>query len=269
MPTPAAPYDSAAARPRPSKKPPAATTGMSTASSTVGSSSVVGTGPVWPPPSPPWIITASAPQAATFSACRAAPTDGITTMPWSLSRAISSCFGASANDATFTPCLISRSQRSCASPASARRLTPNGWSVRSLTSRIAFSSSSKRHRRAGQDAEAAGVRRTGDQARAGHPAHAGLHDRVPDAGQLGERGAEQLLDHARAPPCARSSFGSRTSRMRISSSIVGSRVSGTSPVDGELEAGRLLHLLDGHAGVHAEQPHGVVGAADVEDGRGW
>ena len=46
MPIPAAPYDSAAASPRPSKNPPAATTGMSTASMTVGSCSVVGMLPV-------------------------------------------------------------------------------------------------------------------------------------------------------------------------------------------------------------------------------
>ena len=37
-----------------------------TASSTDGSSSVVATGPVWPPPSPPCTITASAPQPATL-----------------------------------------------------------------------------------------------------------------------------------------------------------------------------------------------------------
>lgn len=104
---------------------------------------MVGTAPVWPPPSPPCTITASAPQAATLTACLAAPIEGITTMPWSLSFLIWSCLGASANEATFTPCLISRSTRSPASPASARRLTPNGWSVRLLTSRIARSSSSK------------------------------------------------------------------------------------------------------------------------------
>src|SRR3954447_150426 len=115
---------------------------MSTASSTVGSSSVVGTGPVWPPPPPPRTITASPPQPATFTPCLAPPIDGITTRPWSLSFLISSGLGARANDATFTPCLISRSQRSPALPASARRLTPKGWSVRSLTSRIARSSSS-------------------------------------------------------------------------------------------------------------------------------
>ena len=75
--TPAAPYASAATSPRPSWKPPAATTGMSTASTTCGSSTVVATSPVCPPPSPPCTITASAPHAATFSACRRAPTDGI------------------------------------------------------------------------------------------------------------------------------------------------------------------------------------------------
>ncbi len=131
---PAAPYARAAASPRPSKKPPAAMTGMPTASTTWGSSSVVAIGPVCPPPSPPWTITASAPQAATFSACRRAPTDGITTTPASFSRAISSRRGASANEATRTPSLISRSIRSPASAASARRLTPKGSSVRARTS---------------------------------------------------------------------------------------------------------------------------------------
>ena len=97
---PAAPYASAATSPRPSKKPPAAITGMSTASTTCGSSSVVGTGPVWPPPSPPCTITASAPHAATFSAWRRAPIDGTTAMPASFSVLIWCSRGASANDAT-------------------------------------------------------------------------------------------------------------------------------------------------------------------------
>ena len=50
-----------------------------------GRSNVVGTGPVWPPPSPPCTITASAPHAATFSAWRRAPIDGTTAMPASFS----------------------------------------------------------------------------------------------------------------------------------------------------------------------------------------
>src|SRR5690625_7976152 len=82
-----------------------------TASSTDGSSSVVATGPVCPPPSPPWTITASAPHDATFLACLAAPTDGITTAPALFSFSISSGFGASANEATLTPTRIIRSTR--------------------------------------------------------------------------------------------------------------------------------------------------------------
>ena len=48
-----------------------------------------------------------------------------------------------------------------------------------------------RHRGAGQDAEPAGVGGAGHQARPGDPAHPGLHDGVPHAGQLGERGAQR------------------------------------------------------------------------------
>lgn len=85
-------------------------------------------------PSPPCTITASAPQAATFSACRRAPTDGTTRTPASFSSAISSRDGASANDATRTPSSTMIRTRSRASPASDRRFTPNGASVRDLTS---------------------------------------------------------------------------------------------------------------------------------------
>ncbi len=138
--TPAAPYASAATSPRPSWNPPAATTGMSTASTTCGSSTVVATSPVWPPPSPPCTITASAPHAATFSACRRAPTEGTTTTPASFSSAISSRDGASANDATRTPSSTMTRTRSRASPASARRFTPNGASVRVFTSLTAHRS---------------------------------------------------------------------------------------------------------------------------------
>src|SRR3984957_16814592 len=140
--TPAAPYDNAAASPRPSKKPPAAITGMLTASRTEGSSSVVAIGPVCPPPSPPWTITASAPQEATLRACLARPTDGMTTEPASFSLLINSCLGANANDATLTPSRIIRSTRSPASPASARMLTPNGLSGAAWTFPIATASSS-------------------------------------------------------------------------------------------------------------------------------
>ena len=158
--------------------------GCRTASTTCGSSTVVATSPVWPPPSPPCTITASAPHAATFSACRRAPMEGITTTPASFSSAMSSREGASAKDATRTPSSMMIRTRSRASAASARRLTPNGASVRDLTSRTAWRSWSRRHRRGGEDAQRARVRGGRDQAGARHPAHAGLHDRMPDADQL-------------------------------------------------------------------------------------
>ncbi len=112
MAMPLAPHASAATRPRPSVNPPAPSTGMSTASTTWGSSSDVGTLPVWPPPSAPWAMTASTPHSATFSAWRRAPTVGMVTMPASLSLATMSRLGAWANDATLTFSLMSRSMRS-------------------------------------------------------------------------------------------------------------------------------------------------------------
>ena len=51
--------------------------------------------------------------------------------------------GARANEAALTPWRIMSSQRSAASSASARRLTPNGLVVSSLVRTMAFSSSAK------------------------------------------------------------------------------------------------------------------------------
>ena len=56
------------------------------------------------------------------------------TTPASLSRAISSCFGASANEATAHPLGDDQLDPLGRVGASERRLTPNGASVRSLTS---------------------------------------------------------------------------------------------------------------------------------------
>ncbi len=106
MAIPAAPQASAAASPRPSWNPPAAITGTSTASITSGNSSEVGTVPVCPPPSAPWHRTASTPHSATFSACRRAPTVGMTTTPWSFSFFTMSGRGAWAKLATRTPASI-------------------------------------------------------------------------------------------------------------------------------------------------------------------
>ena len=87
-------------------------------------------------PRRPGRCTASTPHSATFSAWRLAPIDGHHDDAGVLELARSrSCFGAWAKDATFTPSRMSRSTRSSTSAWSARRLTPNGLSVRSLTSR--------------------------------------------------------------------------------------------------------------------------------------
>ena len=51
-----------------------------------------------------------------------------------------------------------------------------------------------------------------------------------------------------------------------SSSAVGAAGLGHVGVDGEREAGRRDHLVDGDAGVHAAQTHAVVGTLEVEDG---
>src|SRR5918994_286196 len=142
MATPSAPQASAATRPRPSWKPPAPSTGTAwpTASTTWGRSSEVGTVPVWPPPSPPWAMTASTPKSSIFSAWRRAPTVGMTSTPASCSRATASLVGAPAKLTRRTPPATHRSMRAARSGWSARRFTPNGASVRSLTPAMAATS---------------------------------------------------------------------------------------------------------------------------------
>ena len=67
--TPSAPRASAAARPRPSATPPAASTGIgATALTTIGTSGIVPIVPMCPPPSVPWATITSAPaRAAAFA----------------------------------------------------------------------------------------------------------------------------------------------------------------------------------------------------------
>ena len=68
---PCPPSTSAAASPRPSAMPPAASTGTGlTASTTWGSSGSVPTAPPAPPASPPWAMMMSTPRRAARSACR-------------------------------------------------------------------------------------------------------------------------------------------------------------------------------------------------------
>jgi hypothetical protein len=140
MATPAAPQASAATTPRPSVNPPAASTGMSTASTTSGRRSDVGITPVWPPPSAPWAMTASTPHAATFSAWRGAPTVGMVTTPASFSVFTTCSPGAWAKLATRTPSRMMSAMRCSTSSWSARRFTPKGWSVRDFTSCTAATS---------------------------------------------------------------------------------------------------------------------------------
>src|SRR5690242_5062786 len=113
-------------------------TGTSTASTTWGISRLVGTAPTCPPPSAPMAITASMPQAATFSACLRAPTEAIVTTPASRSLAMKARVGACANEATGTRSEMISPTCSAASAASARRFTPKGAPVRSLTFVIAL-----------------------------------------------------------------------------------------------------------------------------------
>src|SRR5581483_5744417 len=87
----------------------------------------------------------------------------------------------------------------------------------------------QRHGRRRQNAQTSGASGAGDQARAGHPAHAGLHDRVLDPDELGERSTQHLLDHWFGTSRSRRPFGSSISRINMSSPTDGSRVVGTSP----------------------------------------
>src|SRR3954452_209602 len=236
---------------------------MSTASSTVGSKSVVGTLPVWPPPSPPWIITASAPHDATFLACLGAPMLGTTTMSCSLSMAISSGFGASAKLATLTPWSMSSRHRSTASPASARRLTPNGCGVRSLTSTTAFSSSSidmvADARIPSPPAFAVPETRRGPETQPMPVCTTGC--RTPTRSVNGVRSScsinvRHLLEAQALRVEHLADQDQLLRRRRAGGRHVGRHV--------QLEPGRRAHLVDGDAGVHAEQTERVAGALHVE-----
>ena len=88
---PWAPSASAAASPRPSAIPPAAATGIAPARSTTsGTSTIVPTQPPWPPASPPWATTTSAPAASAASAWPRSTTCWIQRMPSAWARATSS-----------------------------------------------------------------------------------------------------------------------------------------------------------------------------------
>ena len=82
--TPSAPSMNAAAMPRPSAMPPAASTGICTASTTWGTRAIVVSSPTWPPDSVPSAITAVAPPRSTLRAMATEGTTGTTLMPASI-----------------------------------------------------------------------------------------------------------------------------------------------------------------------------------------
>ena len=90
--TPSAPRARAAARPRPSKMPPAATTGMwsPTASTIWGTSGMVATRPVWPPASVPWATTMSHPASSARRAWSTLPHMLMTRTSWRWQRSTTS-----------------------------------------------------------------------------------------------------------------------------------------------------------------------------------
>ena len=137
--TPAAPYASAATRPRPSKKPPAAITGMSTASTTCGSSSVVGTGAgVAAALAALHDHRVDAPARDLLGVAARADRRHRPRRPRPSASSSAARRGAWAKLATFTPSRTSSAMRSSTSGWSERRFTPNGLSVRLLTSWIAL-----------------------------------------------------------------------------------------------------------------------------------
>ena len=134
--TPSAPRLSAAARPRPSNNPPAATTGTlsSTMSTIWGTSAIVATVPVCPPASVPWAMTRSQPAATAATACRTFPHMLATRTLLSWQRLTTS--RGTPRPATNTRPPLSMMACTCAgiSPGAAvRRSTPKGLSVAART----------------------------------------------------------------------------------------------------------------------------------------
>ena len=189
--TPAAPYASAATRPRPSKNPPAAITGMSTASTTWGSSSVVGD---------------RAGVAAALAALHDHRVDaprrdllGVTARadrrhdarsPASFSVLICCSRGASANDAT-RHALADRAgrrarrrprRRRAGSRRTAGRCAPSLRGSRPRAGRSVIVADARMP-------SAPALRGRADEPGAGDPSHAGLHDRHVDAEQIADRRA--------------------------------------------------------------------------------
>ena len=114
----------------------------------------------------------------------------------------------------------------------------------------------------------------GHQPRAGHPAHAGLHQRVAHTDPLAQLGVERRVQRRRRAPWPAASAlssapavaqrpGSSTTRMSSSSSGVGRRVSATS--SGTVSVNRWRpRSRRRDPGVVRAQPHGALGRLEVE-----
>ena len=134
--TPSAPSINAAAIPLPSAIPPAAMTGICTASATCGTSVMVVCAPICPPDSIPSAMTASAPPRSIILAIATLATTGITTTP--------ACFHASMNFpgfpapvvTTLTPSSMTICATSAAFGFNNMTFTPNGLSVSFFASLI-------------------------------------------------------------------------------------------------------------------------------------
>ena len=128
-----APSIKAAAIPLPSAIPPAAITGIFTASTTCGTNAIVVVSPICPPDSVPSAITASAPAFSILFASAVLATTGITRTPAFFQASIYFSGFPAPVVTTFTPSFIRRSAIASASGFNNIRLTPNGLSVFSFT----------------------------------------------------------------------------------------------------------------------------------------
>ena len=129
---PSAPSMNAAAMPRPSAIPPAAITGMLTASTTWGISAKEVVTPIYPPLSIPSATTASAPARSIMMAIAVLATTGITTTPASFQASMNLPGFPAPVVTTLTPSSMMIFATSSALGLRSMTLTPKGLSVSSL-----------------------------------------------------------------------------------------------------------------------------------------
>ena len=208
---PTAPYASAATRPRPSWKPPAATTGTRTRSTVCDTSSVVGNVPVWPPPSPPCTTITSAPSFSAFCACLrvAAGRDAQDT------RFLEPADQCSARRAVVAGGAHAVPDDRVGDDVGARRVHQEVHAEGPVGERLHLLDL-VRHvlgpdRRRREEAERARVRHRRDELGRRHPSHSRLDDRHADAEQIAERRVEA---GSRASPGLRDRAGRRDRGLR-------------------------------------------------------